>query len=153
METKYSEKMIDNVVDFTGKLNNHENYLKMLDILEKKCSFIGISKNHKIIDIFNNFIISIEKSYTWWGIETSYLETLYYIKTSKELFNFLRKYDTFCKYIIGSFEMMKSDEVVLTEFGQNDIAFFDDNEKILLRTNTHEGFIFVNKNIDELFNN
>ena len=43
------------------------------------------------------------------------------------------------------------DYVEITDFGYNDIAFFDDNNNILLRTNTHEGFVIVNEYIDKLY--
>ena len=28
-----------NLIDYTGRLNNHDDYLKMLDRIEKKCEF------------------------------------------------------------------------------------------------------------------
>ena len=121
----------------------------MLDILEKKCSFIGIGsmdyRHHEIVEKFNSNIIKKEKSSSWWGTKTSFIYTLYYIKTSKELFDYLRKYETFCKSV-----NYKAKE---TNFGVDDIAFFDKNDNLLLRTTTHEGFIFVDESIDKLFQN
>ena len=149
MSNKYSNIMIKDPICYDGKLNTHKSYLKMLDILMSNSKFIGITSNHEIIDIFKDDIISIEKSHSWWGIETSYYEELYYIKASKELFNYLKKYDTFCKYIV---DYINGDYVETTEFGINDIAFFDNKNNILFRTNTHEGFLFVSKLIDEKFN-
>lgn len=139
---------IKDIVSYTGLLNNHEDYLKMLDILEEKTSFIGITSHHKIIKKCKKDIISIEKSNKWWGLETSYIETIYYIKTSKKLFELLRKYKTFCMYVI---DYNDGDRVYTTSFGNNDIAFFDKDNNILLRTNTHEGDIYVTEEIDKLF--
>ena len=44
------------------------------------------------------------------------------------------------------------DEIVgdyaeITEFGSDDIAFFDDNEIPLLYTTTHEGFIIIREDL------
>lgn len=139
---------LNNSVNYEGKLNDHKDYIKMLTILEKKCDFIGITFEHEIVKEFKNDIIQVEKSNTWWGIETSFVETLYYIKASKKLFEFLSKYETFCKYIV---DFKNGDYVEETSFGVEDIAFFDKECNLLLRTNTHEGFIFVDKSIDELF--
>ena len=143
MEKKLYEITINNSVNYDGKLNNHEDYQKMLKILEKECSFIGIDSEHEIVVKHNKDIIKIEKSSSWWGIETSYINTLYYIKASEALFKDLSKYETFCKTI--NYEAQK------TDFGANDIAFFDKNDNILLITNTHEGFISVDERIDKLF--
>ena len=139
---------LNNSVNYEGKLNDHKDYIKMLNILEKECDFIGIDSEHEIVIKFKDDIIKIEKSNTWWGIETSFIATLYYIKSSKKLFECLNKYETFCKYIV---DFEHGDYVEETSFGVNDIAFFDKDYNLLLRTNTHEGFIFVNQSIDELF--
>ncbi len=147
---KLSDITIENLIDYTGCLNNHEEYLKMLNILERKCDFIGITLRHEIVKKFSDDIICVEKSSFWWGIESSPLN-IFYIKSSKELFEFLRKYETFCKYSFGSIEEGKFDSVETTSFGYSDIAFFDKDKHLLLRTNTHEGYIFVDQSIDKLF--
>ena len=139
---------IKDIVVYTGLLNSHEDYLKMLDILEEKTSFIGITSDHKIIKKLKKDILNTEKTNKWWGTETSYIETIYYIKTSKELFELLRKYETFCRYII---DYNDGDRAYETSFGSNDIAFFDKDNNILLCTTTHEGDIYVTKEIDKLF--
>ena len=153
MEKDLYKVMIKNIIDYEGKLNNHSDYIKMLKILENTCSFIGIASEHEITDKFKNDIIKTEESTNWWGVKTSFTTTLYYIKNSKELFDFLRKYETFCKTVSHKNNFSKTEyiKVERTNFGYNDIAFFDKNYNILLRTNTHEGFIFVSDNIDELF--
>lgn len=144
--------MVKNLVDYIGKLNEHNEYLKMLDILEKKCDYVGITYYHEIVKKFEKDIIKHDKTFSWWGIETSLLTDLYYIKASKELFEFLKSYETFCKYIFGDYEKRTADVVKLTSFGPSDIAFFDKDNNILLRTNTHEGFVYVSQDVDKTYN-
>lgn len=144
---------LKNTINYEGKLNNHEDYLKILNILEKKSDFIGIAGKHEITDKFKNDIIKIEKSSSWWTEETSYVELLYYVKASSVLFDFLRKYETFCKTIVYknkffNYETLRGET---TDFGVNDIAFFDSNYNILLGTVTHEGFINVSADVDKEF--
>jgi hypothetical protein len=152
---KLCEITIENSVDYEGKLNNHKDYVKLLDIIEKKCEFIGITSEHEIIEKFKKDIICSEKTQEWWGIWKSYEEEISFIKSSKEMFEYLKKYETFCKteekkMKIGDIEF--SNYVAeLTEFGFNDIAFYDKNKKILLRTNTHEGFIDISEEIHNEF--
>ncbi len=149
MEKELYKVVIHNSINYEGLLNNHEDYLKMLNILEKKTSYIGITSDHEIIDEFKDDIFQIEESNTWWGIETSYKEELYYIKASKRLFTYLTKYETFCKTLVNKWGGLYADE---TDFGTSDIAFFKNDDTLLLRTNTHEGFIFVTEEVDKEFN-
>ena len=144
---------LKNTVDYEGKLNNHEDYLKILNILEKRSDFIGIAGKHEITDKFKNDIIKIEKSSSWWTEETSYVEFIYYIKVSSELFDFLRKYETFCKTIVYKNKYFNCETLQgeTTDFGVDDIAFFDSDCNILLATVTHEGFIHVANVVDEEF--
>ena len=158
MEEKLCEIRIKESVDYTGKLNNHEDYLKMLKVLEKKCEFIGITDDHEIVDEFRKDIIGSEKSYDIWGIWTSYERIIYYIEASESLFEYLKKYETFSKYITGKIRIIfnreeTGDYVDLTNFGTSDIAFYDKEQNVLLRTNTHEGFVYARKDIDQDFNN
>ena len=143
------EIVIKDPIDYDGKLNEHKDYIKMLNILEKNCSYIGITRNHEIVQKFKKDIFLEVESSLWWGMSCPPAIKLYYIKASKELFDFLRKYETFCKYIISP---GKIDTVVKTDFGSIDIAFFNEKDEILLKTITHEGYIIVDKKIDELFN-
>ena len=144
---------LKNTVDYEGKLNNHEDYLKILYLLEKKSDFIGIAGKHEITDKFKNDIIKIEKSSSWWTEETSYVECIYYIKASSELFDFLRKYETFCKTIVykNKYFNYETLQAETTDFGVDDIAFFDSDCNILLATVTHEGFIHVSADVDKEF--
>ena len=72
-------------------------------------------------------------------------ESLRLVRLDTKYCDYLRKYETFCKSV-----NYKAKE---TNFGVDDIAFFDKNDNLLLRTTTHEGFIFVDESIDKLFQN
>lgn len=160
MENNICEKYIekDRDVDYIGKLNDHNSYLKMLKVLEGKCKYIAIDCSHEIIDEFQDDIVKYEKSNKRWRTWTSIEFEVTFIKASKELFEYLKKYETFCKYITNvkkvSFGIeYLCDDVEITSFGYNDIAFYDEKYNILLCTNTHEGFINVRDDIDEDFRN
>lgn len=148
MEKKYSEIRIKDLVSYDDKLNKYEDYVKMLNILEKKCAFIGITYEHEIIEKFKDDIFQIEKTNNWWACIVSYIETIAYIKSSKELFDYLKKYERFYKYILTEQESIVIEE---TSFGTSDIAFFDNEDNILLGTCTHEGFTYVTRSIHEEF--
>ena len=131
----------DEILDYTGKLDNHNEYLKIINMLEKKTAYIEIVEEHEIVREFQKDIVLTKEVSSWWSEETSNKYNLYRIKASKELFSYLRKYETFCrigKTIWGSMTVIK------TNFGANDIAFFDRENHILLKTVTHEGFININ---------
>ncbi len=147
----YIEKGRD--IDYIGKLNDHGSYLKMLKVLERKCKYIAIECSHEIIDEFQNDIVKYENSNKRWGTWTSIKLEVTFIKTSKKLFEYLKKYETICKYITNVKKVVwgiefSGDKVELTSFGYNSIAFYDENFSILLCTNTHEGFIDVRDDID-----
>lgn len=131
-------------------LNDKVEYLKIIDTLENLTSYIEIvvldgKISNSLIELLKRDIIAKEKVKKWWGTETcSSINNLYRIKASKELFMILRKYDTFCKYIISN-KKNKSDEIIYTNFGIDDISFYSSDNQYLLTTTTHEGMIFINK--------
>lgn len=91
------------LIDYTGKLKNHEDYLKMLKKLEKECAYIEMVIINEVLDNeliknFYNDIILTKKVSKWWGTKTSGKNNLYRIKASKDIFKYLRQYETFCKY-------------------------------------------------------
>lgn len=130
------------LIDYTGKLNNHNEYLKVINKLEDKTKYIEIvlineSEDNELIDQIKDNIISTKKVSKWWGTKTFSKNNLYKIKTSKKLFDLLKEYETFCKY----FESDNGDYVETTDFGFDDIAFYDKNGNLLLYTTTREGYI------------
>ena len=130
------------LVDYTGKINSHGEYIEILKKLEKKSQFIEYvlvdETDTKFIENFRNLIISMTSKNKWWGTKTRGKgRQIYKIKSSKEIFQYLSKFENFCKYTVSIY----GDIVESTDFGINDIAFFDDSEIPLLFTTTHEGYI------------
>ena len=135
------------LVDYTGKLNNHNEYLQIIDKLENKCKYIEyvlINEDEtKFIDKFENFIISVDLKSQWWGTKSSQKNKVYKINSSKEIFKYLKQFETFCKYSSSD----KGDIVEDTDFGINDVAFFDDKDTPLLFTTTHEGYVTIRNDL------
>lgn len=131
------------LVDYTGKLNNHNEYLQTIKQLENKCKYIEYvlvnEDETKFIENFESLIISLELKNNWWGTKSSHKNKVYKIKASHEIFKYLKQFETFCKYTLSK----DGDIVEDTDFGTNDIAFFDDKEMPLLFTTTHEGYIII----------
>jgi len=136
------------LIDYTGKLNSHSEYLKVIKQLESKCKYIEYvlidEDETRFIEKFESFIILLELKNKWWGTKSSQKNKVYKIKSSDEIFEYLRHFETFCKYTISN----NGDIVEDTDFGINDIAFFDDKDVPLLFTTTHEGYITIR---DDLF--
>lgn len=143
------------IVDYTGKLNNHEAYINVLDKLEQKCKYIEIvvidgRKSNELVDKFSEDILTVNKVSKWWGTETRRTNYLYRINYSKELFEYMRQFETFCKYHeYGSNKesLRRGDYSETTNFGIDDIAFYDKDSNYLLYTTTHEGYISINKQL------
>ena len=125
------------LIDYTGKLNEHDKYIKMLDRLKRKCKYIDITlidnkERNVITEKFKEDIIYYKKRNN----------NIVRLKTTDEFFNYLKRFETFCKYYISE-NLGVSDKVEYTDFGLDDIAFYDDNETPLLSTETHEGIILI----------
>lgn len=142
------------MIDYTGKLNKHEDYIKILNKLELKTKYIKIvfvDGKHDLVNKFKNDIIESDKVSQWWGTVTSKKHNLYKINASKELFIYLRKFETFTKhhkYGSDIKSLSYGDYSEVTDFGIDDIAFYDDKDNCLLCTTTHEGYIMIDeKNI------
>lgn len=139
------------LIKYHGKLNSHKEYLDMLELLEAKCERIEYvlvdEADTRLIERFRDLVISVEQKNNWWGTISDGNSwrgsKAYTLGTSKELFQYLRGFETFCKYIFS----VHGDCVEETDFGINDIAFFDKNEMPLLFTTTHEGYIKVRSDL------
>ncbi len=135
------------LVDYTGKLNNHNEYSKILKQLENKTKFIEYvlvdEEEKEFIKRFENLIIAVNSKNKWWGTKSSGKSKIYKLKATKEIFKYLNQFETFCKYMISN----QGDMVEETDFGINDIAFFDDKEMPLLFTTTHEGYITIREDL------
>jgi len=143
------------MIDYTGKLNKHAKYIKILNALELKTKYIEIvlideKETNDLVERFKNDIISTKIVSEWWGTETVAKNKLIKIKSSRELFEYLKRFETFCKYYeygstIKSF--LRGDYSEITDFGYDDIAFYDEKEQILLCTTTHEGYITIDEKL------
>lgn len=134
------------LINYTGKLNSHEKYLEILNKIENRCKSIEYvlvdDEDTTFVDYFKELIVSVDLKNKWWGTKTSKKCEVYKIKPTKEIFTYLKQYETFCKCIVSSQNGIILD-VLYTEFGINDIAFRDDRDMPLLYTTTHEGFITI----------
>lgn len=137
------------MIDYTGKLNNHKQYIKIIDALEQTTQHIEIvlideKETNDLVEKFKSDIISKKIVSKWWGTETVAKNKLIKIKSSKELFEYLRQFETFCKYHTS---FIRGDYSAITDFGYDDIAFYDEKDEILLCTTTHEGYIAINERL------
>ena len=145
--TSYSKDNIMELVDYTGKINSHNEYLESIKQLEKKSKYVEYvlvnEEDTRFIEEFKDFIITMKQKNKWWGTKSCGKSKVYKIKSSKAIFNYLKQFETFCKYSIS----YNGDIIEYTDFGINDIAFFDDNEIPLLFTTTHEGYITIRNDL------
>ena len=73
---------MENLIDFTGKLNNNGDYLKILDKLESKTKYIEVvvifgNKSNDLVEKFKDDIIETKKVKEWWGTLTTKYNNLY----------------------------------------------------------------------------
>ncbi len=131
------------MVDYTGKLNQHADYLNMLRVLKQKCTYLEyvlLSDDDSFVEKYREQIVSVKGKNKWWGTKSSGKSDVYRLRAVPDMFRDLRKHETFC--IFKGTEM--GDVAVETSFGWNDIAFFDDRGELpLLYTTTHEGEVMV----------
>ena len=146
LENRYEYNSAE-FVDYTGKLNSHADYLNVIKLLKQKSKYMEYvlvdEDDTRIIDRFKDFVRSIQHKNEWWGTKSSKRSKVYRLMVSKELFQYLQKFETFCKYTVSDYE----DVVENTDFGMNDIAFFDNKNLPLLFTTTHEGYITVQNDL------
>lgn len=129
------------------KLNDHQQFLKMLDILEKRTNhieYVLVDKfDTKLVEAFKSDVIEQKETSKWWGTMTNRKCGFYKIKSSPKLFNYLKKFTSFCIYVNSKWGEIPEQ----TDFGINDIAFFDDRQEPILFTTTHEGYINLRDDI------
>ncbi len=144
-------------VDYTGKLNDRNQYLQVIKQLQSKCKYIEyavIDKDDKeFTEQFEYLVISVNRQKQWWGTKSAQSAAIYRLKASKDVFKYLKQFETFCKYIALQNGRITEYIAETTDFGINDIAFFDDTKTPLLFTTTHEGYIRVREDFAELIAN
>lgn len=136
--------------DYSGELNSHAEYLNIIKLLERKSEYIEYTlkdeDDTKFIEKFKFLIMSVQDKNEWWGTRSGKKYRVYKLRASKEIFQYLQGFETFCKYTVSC----TGDIAECTDFGFNDIAFFDKNNLPLLFTTTHEGYIFIRNDIKKL---
>lgn len=129
-------------------LNEHNEYLKILKVLEQRTKYVEYvlvdEDDTRLIDNLQDCIFAQKNVNKWWGTESSQRCRLYKIKASPKLFSQLKKFSTFCELKTGDW----GDYTESTDFGINDIAFFDDKTEPILFTTTHEGYIELRDDIN-----
>ncbi len=129
------------------KLNERSEYIKMLDKLATAAKFIEYvlidEDDTGLVDLMQEDIYAQKLANKWWGTKTSQRCRLYRIKATPKLFSYLKRFSTFCILKTGEY----GDYAETTDFGINDIAFFDDKPEPILYTTTHEGYIALRKDI------
>mgnify|MGYP003302391504 CR=1 FL=1 len=139
------------LLDYTGKLNSHVDYLKVMNVLKSRTKYIEIvvldgRKSNDLLNEFKDNVIFVKKVSKWWNTEIRGTNYLYRLKTSNELFEYLSRFETFCKYFEAD-EFCGYDRCETTDFGIDDIAFYDDCDLPLLCTTTHEGYILIREDL------
>ena len=136
-------------VDATGKINSYKEYKRVIKQLENKSKYIEYvlvdEDDTTFIEKFRDLIISIDCKKKWWGTKSGKRHKIYKLYSSEDIFKYILQFETFCKYNISSC----GDIVENTDFGINDIAFFDDKDMPLLFTTTHEGYITIRNDLFE----
>lgn len=130
-------------VNYTGKINRHDDYLRVLKQLENQCNYVEyvLVDEHEtdFLKKFEHLILSETLKKKWWGTECGKKNKAYKLKASKAVFRYLAQFETLCKYTPSQ----GGDAVAYTDFGINDIAFLDEKDMPLLFTTTHEGYVFI----------
>ena len=124
------------LIDYTGKLNTHEDCLKVIEKLEKVCQYVEY-------ETFCKYFFSDE--------EIEEIEI-----TEKELEEFFAGLDD-ADYDAEEEAADETDEDEVdifigdrsetTDFGYDDIAFYDKDNRCLLNTTTHEGYIMIDDDL------
>lgn len=127
------------------QLNNHDKYLEFLRNLKPRTRYIEVlindEKDMHLIEKFKKDIISKSEVNTWWNLNNLELIPckLYRFDVSAEFWTHLESYQTFGYFEAPGIEA----EDNYSDFGKNDIAFLDENENIIMRTDIKNGFIDV----------
>lgn len=128
--------------------HTHEEYLSLLRILKDKTMYIQIviieydGATGEILDLAKKHMqcIGRKRVKQWPGTQRKGKGALQYEFIAKKCFiEELEKYESF---FINETNEYGWDEVRTTDFGLDDIAFFDVQKEILFYTTTHEGYAF-----------
>lgn len=129
------------------RLISHKQYLKLLDVLEKRTRTIEIVQicdedlDEPLIKAAMPYLIKKERVNKWHGTRRGGCGApKFTIRADKELFNHLRKYESFFRSMTDENRL---EYVRETDFGLDDIAFLDSGGAALFYTTTHEAYAYI----------
>ena len=130
-------------------LSNHEQYLKMLNLIRKETKKIiivqidGKDETDPVVNTAKKMMTveKIEVVSEWFStIAPGRKAVQYTFLKKREFFDYLNSFESF--FIVSSTNPYT---VIDTDFGFDDIAFLDSNDELLFYTTTHEGFASLSK--------
>ena len=128
-------------------LTDHRQFLSLLAALEKETAVIeivqvnGEDEDTPLIKAAMPFLIKKEIVNKWHGTKRGGKGApKLTFRADKAVFAHLRKYEHFFG---NSRDEYGCDTVIETDFGQDDIAFLDNNGEPLFFTTTHEGYAVI----------
>ena len=129
------------------KLTSHDQYLKLLKLLEREATIIeivqinGDDQNDPIIKAAQPYIIRKQNVNQWLGtLRKGAGVPKYTLRAEKPFFGFLQRYEG---VFFNEMDKRGCDTVRETDFGQDDIAFFNRKGEPLFYTTTHEGYAAI----------
>lgn len=141
--------MIDNIENIN--ITSYEQYVELLNSLKKITKYIqivqisGEDPKDKLIQSANKYMGLLDKKPVrkWLGtVKGGKSVPQYTYKSNSKFINHLKKYNSFFYNTKNKFGF---DDVIETDFGQDDIAFLDENKEPLFYTTTHEGYANIRK--------
>ena len=142
------------LIDYTGKLNTHEDCLKVIEKLEKVCQYVEIvvideRETDELVERLREYETFCKYFFSDEEIEEIEI-------TEKELEEFFAGLDD-ADYDAEEEAADETDEDEVdifigdrsetTDFGYDDIAFYDKDNRCLLNTTTHEGYIMIDDDL------
>lgn len=130
------------------ELTNHEQYLRLLEKLRKKTVRIMLvqineaDEREPILAKALSCMKLIEKRYVnkWPGtVRKGSKVPQYLFRADERFFKFLEGFPAF---FFNRKDQWGCDLVEETDFGQDDIAFFDKEQRMLFYTTSHEGYAY-----------
>lgn len=128
------------------RLTSHKQYLRLLDVLEKRTRTIEIVQicdedlDEPLIKAAMPYLIKKERVNKWHGTKQGGRGSpKFTIRADKSFFKHLRKYECFFRSMTDENRF----EYVQTDFGLDDIAFIDSGGAALFFTTTHEAYAYI----------
>ena len=129
------------------QLTSHMQYLRLLDVLEKRTRTIEIVQicgedlDEPLIRAAMPYLIKKERVNKWHGTKQAGRGSpKFTIRADKEFFKHLRKYESFFHSMTDE---NRYDYIRETDFRLDDIAFIDSGGTVLFYTTTHEGYAYI----------